>query len=85
VQERIAASRADRRTRELAQQRVLRTVEREVFERQVANVHAIQERLDQLDAAARVDDFDRERGEAELHRLVRGAHNARAHAWRGYA
>lgn len=85
VQERITATRADRRTRELAQQRVLRTIEREVFEQQVANVRAIQTQLEQLDAGAHVHDYDWARGEADLHKLVRGAHNARAYAWRGNA
>jgi hypothetical protein len=76
-------ARMDRRTRERAQQQLLRSIEREVYEQQLDNVRALQEQLEQLDRTAH--DYDLERGEAMLRSLNKGAVNARARAWRGHA
>lgn len=72
----------DRTTRERAQQELLRSIEKEVYEQQVANVKAIQRQLDQLDTTD--EDFDVQRAELAMHRLNRSAVAARQHAWRGF-
>lgn len=74
-QEKIAAARADRATRERAQQQLLRSIEREVHEQQIASVAALHRQLEQLDRADA--DFDLKKGEEYLHRLNRAAGPAR--------
>mmetsp|Transcript_24441 Transcript_24441/g.56581 ORF Transcript_24441/g.56581 Transcript_24441/m.56581 type:complete len:263 (+) Transcript_24441:68-856(+) len=81
LEEKIATAQMDRATRERAQRQLLRSVEADVYEQQVANVKAIQRELEALDNTDF--DYDVERGASAMHSLNRHAATARRHAWQG--
>lgn len=76
TQGRIRGARSDRQTRERAQRDVLRSMEREVHEQQMASIEQLRAQLAAIDGID--DDYDVGKGEEFMHRLYNAAHNLRA-------